>query len=52
MTASSQTSERRSPIGLPAWQALLMYHEEIKSIHLRQLFAEDPDRGTRLRFDD
>jgi glucose-6-phosphate isomerase len=48
MTSSRQTSGPRSLIELPAWQALLTHHQQIKHIHLRQLFAEDPERGRRL----
>lgn len=32
----------------PAWKALQKHHETIRNIHLRTLFAEDPERGTRL----
>jgi glucose-6-phosphate isomerase len=32
----------------PAWQALQAHYAEIKDRHLRDLFAEDPDRGTRF----
>src|SRR5579875_697036 len=28
-----------------AWHALRRHHDEIKDTHLRQLFADDPDRG-------
>jgi glucose-6-phosphate isomerase len=31
-----------------AWKALQKHHAEIGDRHLRDLFAEDPDRGTRL----
>lgn len=31
---------------LPAWKALEKHHEEIKGTTLKQLFADDPDRGT------
>ena len=31
-----------------AWKALEQHHAEIGERHLRQFFAEDPDRGTRL----
>ncbi|MGC1206639.1 MAG: glucose-6-phosphate isomerase [Ornithinimicrobium sp.] len=34
--------------GLPEWQALAQHYEEMKGVHLRSLFAEDPDRGQRL----
>jgi glucose-6-phosphate isomerase len=33
---------------LPAWTALDLHSREIKRLHLRQLFAEDPQRGERL----
>ena len=32
----------------PAWQALQRHHDEIGDKHLRELFAEDPERGTQL----
>ena len=32
----------------PAWKALLKHHREVKKLHLRELFAKDPQRGERL----
>ena len=32
----------------PEWQALLAHHAAIKHTHLRELFADDPERGTRF----
>jgi glucose-6-phosphate isomerase len=32
----------------PAWQALAAHHEAIRDVHLRELFAADPERGTRM----
>ncbi len=32
----------------PAWQALTAHYEQIKNLHLRTLFADDPQRGERL----
>jgi glucose-6-phosphate isomerase len=32
----------------PAWQALAAHHEEVRGLHLRQLFAADPERGERM----
>jgi glucose-6-phosphate isomerase len=32
----------------PAWQALGTHHQKIRDLHLRQLFADDPQRGERL----
>ncbi len=33
----------------PAFAALAQHHAKIEGIHLRELFAEDPGRGERLR---
>jgi glucose-6-phosphate isomerase len=32
----------------PAWLALAAHHDAIRDVHLRELFAADPDRGTRM----
>ncbi len=32
----------------PAWLALASHYQQIKDVHLRQLFAEDPHRGERF----
>ena len=32
----------------PAWSALAAHHERLRDVHLRTLFAEDPERGERL----
>src|SRR5262245_38992005 len=32
----------------PEWRALLAHYAQVKDVHLRQLFAADPDRGERL----
>jgi glucose-6-phosphate isomerase len=32
----------------PAWKALEAHYAEVKNLHLRTLFAEDPQRGERL----
>jgi len=32
----------------PAWQALSAHYESIRDVHLRELFAADPERGTRM----
>ena len=32
----------------PAWQALARHHDQIRDKHLREFFAEDPDRGSEL----
>jgi glucose-6-phosphate isomerase len=40
------------PIDTAAWKALQSHYEQIKDVHLRQLFAQDPQRGTRLTAED
>ncbi len=35
-----------------AWKALQQHYAQISSRHLRQLFAEDPERGQRLTLED
>jgi glucose-6-phosphate isomerase len=42
MTDATLLTER------PAYQALAAHHREIQGRHLRELFAEDPQRGTRM----
>ena len=32
----------------PAYRALEDHHERIRAVHLRRLFADDPERGTRM----
>src|SRR5512146_1755023 len=32
----------------PAWKALGAHYNEIRELHLRKLFADDPSRGERM----
>ncbi len=32
----------------PAWKALEAHHEDVRGLHLRELFQRDPQRGQRL----
>jgi len=32
----------------PAWKALAAHHKQIRTTHLRQMFADDPKRGERM----
>jgi glucose-6-phosphate isomerase len=32
----------------PEWKALAVHHETMRGVHLRELFAKDPQRGERL----
>jgi glucose-6-phosphate isomerase len=41
-----------SPLtALPAWKALTTHAAQIRPLHLRQLFADDPKRGERLKLE-
>ena len=44
-TAITATTPLRSR---PAWRALEKHHEEVRGLHLRDVFAGDPGRGERL----
>jgi glucose-6-phosphate isomerase len=41
-TASAPLTQR------PAWKALAAHYQQVRNLHLRQLFADDPRRGERL----
>jgi glucose-6-phosphate isomerase len=43
MTTPAKSLTRR-----PAWKALAAHYKTARSLHLRQLFADDPKRGERL----
>src|SRR5215469_12956394 len=32
----------------PAWKALEAHHRKVQALHLRNLFADDPERGERM----
>lgn len=38
----------KNPADTPAWQALLAHHRSMADRHMRDLFRQDPGRGTRL----
>ncbi len=45
----SNTIQRRTPLTeLPAWRALEAEYRQAGQRHLRELFAADPERGTRM----
>src|SRR5262245_20372201 len=48
MQAIEETVKTRSAVGSPAWQALQSHYENVRKLHLRKLFADDPTRGERL----
>jgi glucose-6-phosphate isomerase len=42
-------STARPPIDqTPEWQAMLAHHAAVRDVHLRDLFADDPERATRF----
>ena len=48
MPATPKTAGARSAVGGEAWKALETHYKKIKKLHLRKLFADDPNRGERL----
>ncbi len=38
----------QTPVDTSAWKSLQSHFSQIKNVHLRQLFADDPERGERL----
>jgi glucose-6-phosphate isomerase len=46
--ATEQTPAAPTLTHQPAWQALLRHFQHIQQVHLRELFANDPQRGERL----
>ena len=47
MTTNSR-AQAQPLTGHPAWRALSEHHKRIRNVHLRELFAGDPQRGERL----
>jgi glucose-6-phosphate isomerase len=51
MTATPSSGGSSSRLALrsrPAWASLTEHYQKIREVHLRDLFAGDPDRGERL----
>ncbi|MFM7149447.1 MAG: glucose-6-phosphate isomerase, partial [Gemmataceae bacterium] len=42
------TETRTGLTALPAWARLRHHYDEIRGLHLRDLFARDPERATRF----
>jgi glucose-6-phosphate isomerase len=53
MSAPATTSATiRGPLTeSKAWKALQAHHQQVGSLHLREIFASDPERGERLTID-
>ncbi|MGC2403046.1 MAG: hypothetical protein WA510_24875, partial [Acidobacteriaceae bacterium] len=47
-TPESAQPPREALTKLHAWKALQTHHDETRDLHLRELFAKDPDRGERM----
>src|SRR5712691_483876 len=48
MTARTQTNLKHPAVKRQAWKALESHYKKVSTLHLRQLFAEDPNRGERM----
>jgi glucose-6-phosphate isomerase len=48
MAAGVETVTRNSAVKGQAWKKLAIHFEQVRELHLRQLFADDPKRGTRF----
>src|SRR5215510_4602932 len=48
MAASEQPNAKRPTIKRQAWDALDAHYKKASKPHLRQLFADDPERGERM----
>ena len=48
MTARVEAPNRSQVTERPAWKALAAHYEQMRSLHLRQLFADEPARGVHL----
>ncbi|MCS7236775.1 MAG: glucose-6-phosphate isomerase [Thermoguttaceae bacterium] len=46
------SESRRKLTALPEWQALVEHFREVKDLHLRNLFREDPGRAERFSIED
>ncbi len=48
MSTAAKPVTNTMPSQLPAWKALQSHYDQVRNQHLRELFAEDPQRGERL----
>jgi len=48
MAARVEAITKRPAIRHQAWRALSAHYKKVREIHLRQFFADDPKRGTRM----
>ena len=48
MAARVEAITKRAPMKHQAWRDLLTHYKKVRELHLRQLFADDPKRGSRM----
>jgi glucose-6-phosphate isomerase len=48
MASQAQTGATQPPPAQSAWSALASHYDSVSKLHLRQLFAGDPQRGQRM----
>jgi glucose-6-phosphate isomerase len=48
MSARAEVITKRPTLKHRAWKDLQTHYKKVKELHLRQLFAEDPQRGSRM----
>ena len=48
MIAETESTTHPALTDRPAWKALQSHYDTISKRHLRDLFAEDPERGTKM----
>jgi glucose-6-phosphate isomerase len=48
MAARAEAITSRPAVKRQAWKDLASHYKKVRDLHLRQLFAEDPTRGTRM----
>ena len=48
MAGVVQPSTMTATTQLPSWKALHAHYQQVRNLHLRELFSQDPSRGERL----
>jgi len=48
MKEANMTTTVQSLTSRPAWKALEAHYQQVRDLHLRKLFADDPKRGERM----
>jgi glucose-6-phosphate isomerase len=52
MTVESESATHPPLTERPAWKALQSHYESVSKQHLRDLFTQDPERGTRMSIEE